>query len=152
MQQRPPPSARIMSHVTTGHCQDQETVLEQYKNSFRSYMCSISFCLHSWPMLLLNTFQNLFLYFLCVWLFRVLVAACGILIMVGRIFSGGVRDSQLRVPSCGVWDLAPLPGTEPGPLHWECGVLATGPPGKSLKCFSMSLHLLQAPFPSPYLY
>ena len=26
---------------------------------------------------------------------------------------------------------APWPGVEPGPLHWERGVLATGPPGKS---------------------
>ena len=23
------------------------------------------------------------------------------------------------------------PGIEPGPLHWDCRVLATGPPGKS---------------------
>ena len=39
--QLPPP--RIMSHVTTEHCQDQETVLEQYKNSYRSYICFTSF-------------------------------------------------------------------------------------------------------------
>lgn len=29
-------------------------------------------------------------------------------------------------------DLVPQPGIEPRTLHWECGVLATGPPGKSL--------------------
>ena len=32
-----------------------------------------------------------------------------------------------------MWDLAPRPGIETHPrlLHWEYGVLATGPPGKS---------------------
>ena len=33
--------------------------------------------------------------------------------------------------SCGMWDLVPWPGIEPWPLHWEHGVLATRPPGKS---------------------
>ena len=32
--------------------------------------------------------------------------------------------------SCSTWDLVPWPSTEPGTLHWECGVLATGSPGK----------------------
>ena len=27
-------------------------------------------------------------------------------------------------------------GSNLGPLHWECGVLLTGPPGKSLEYFS----------------
>ena len=35
--------------------------------------------------------------------------------------------------TCGMWDIVPWPGIEPpGHLHWECGVLATGLPGKSL--------------------
>ena len=34
---------------------------------------------------------------------------------------------------CSMWDLVPQPGIEPVPLHWEHGVLTTGPPGKSLK-------------------
>ena len=34
--------------------------------------------------------------------------------------------------NCSTWDLVPRPGIEPGPLHWERGVLATGPPVKSL--------------------
>ena len=40
----------------------------------------------------------------------------------------------LPVPglSCGIWDLVPWPGSNPGPLHWEHRVLTTGPPGKSL--------------------
>ena len=29
-------------------------------------------------------------------------------------------------------DLFPQPRIEPGPLHWGCKVLTTGPPGKSL--------------------
>ena len=28
--------------------------------------------------------------------------------------------------------LGPWPGLNPHPLHWKCGVLITGPPGKSL--------------------
>ena len=34
--------------------------------------------------------------------------------------------------SCGMQDLVPWPGIEPGPLHWEHGVLTAGPPGKVL--------------------
>ena len=30
--------------------------------------------------------------------------------------------------SCSLWNLAPGPGSNPGPLNWEHGVLATGPP------------------------
>ena len=33
--------------------------------------------------------------------------------------------------SYGTWDLVPDQGLNPGPLRWEHGVLATGPPGKS---------------------
>ena len=42
---------------------------------------------------------------LFIWLYRVLVAACGIYFLDQR--------------------------SSPGPLHWEHGVLAAGPPGKS---------------------
>ena len=37
--------------------------------------------------------------------------------------------------NCGMWDLAcgiPDQGSKLAPLHWECGVLAIGPPGKPL--------------------
>ena len=46
----------------------------------------------------------------------------------------------LAVPglSCSMWDLVCWPGIKPGPLHWETGVLATGPPGKSLFMFFMT--------------
>ena len=32
---------------------------------------------------------------------------------------------------CGIWNLVTWLGIEPGPLHWEHWILATGPPGKS---------------------
>ena len=35
--------------------------------------------------------------------------------------------------SCSKQDLVPWPGIEPRPQAWERGVLATGPPGKSLR-------------------
>ena len=35
-----------------------------------------------------------------------------------------------RIFSCRIWDLAPWAEIEPGPVHWEHGVLAIGPPGK----------------------
>ena len=37
----------------------------------------------------------------------------------------------MKTLSCGRWDLVPWPGLKLGPLHWECAVLATGPPWKS---------------------
>ena len=41
-----------------------------------------------------------------------------------------VATFQLLVVACGV--SFPDQGSNPGPLHWECRVLTTGPPGKSL--------------------
>ena len=40
-----------------------------------------------------------------------------------------------------IWDLSSLPGSEPGPLAWKCGVLTPGVPGKS--CQFSSSFLLQ---------
>ena len=40
-----------------------------------------------------------------------------------------VAACKLLVVACGT--LFPDQGLNPGPLRWECGVLATGPPGKS---------------------
>ena len=37
------------------------------------------------------------------------------------------------VVACGIQ--FPDQGSNPGPLHWERGVLTTGPPGKSPFCF-----------------
>ena len=38
--------------------------------------------------------------------------------------------------SCSLWDVVPWLESEPGPLQWECRVLATEPPGKSLDIIS----------------
>ena len=69
-------------------------------------------------------FFNLF-----IWLCRVLVVARGNFDLHCRI---GIFSCGMWALSCSMWDLVPWPGVEPRPLHWECGVLATGPPGKSL--------------------
>ena len=41
-----------------------------------------------------------------------------------------VAACELLVVECGIW--VPNQQSNPSPLHWECGVLATGPPGKPL--------------------
>ena len=68
----------------------------------------------------LKLFKKIFIY---------LFGCTGVLVVAWRIFS------------CGMWDLAPLPGVEPGPLHWKCRVLATGPSGKSLFTSFQDTHL-----------
>ena len=42
-----------------------------------------------------------------------------------------VASRQVFSFHCTTWDLLPWREIEPGPLHWEHGVLATGPPEKS---------------------
>ena len=45
--------------------------------------------------------------------------------------------------SCSMQDLVPRPGsTNLGPLHWECGILAAGPPRKSPWCIIFFSHYL----------
>ena len=65
---------------------------------------------------LLLFLKNVYLF---IWLHQVLVVSCGIF-AVARAGSSSLNQ-----------------GSNPGPLRWECGVLATGPPGKS--CFSSFL-------------
>ena len=45
---------------------------------------------------------------------------------------------QILVAACGIQ--FPDQGSNPDPLHWEQGVLATGPPGKSQTSSRMSKH------------
>ena len=40
-----------------------------------------------------------------------------------------IAACELLAVACAVW--FPDQGLNTGPLHWECGVLATGQPGKS---------------------
>ena len=57
-------------------------------------------------------------FYLFIWLHWVLFVVCG-------IFSG-----SMQTLSCGMWDPLPYQGSNPCPLHWECRLLATGPPRK----------------------
>ena len=57
-----------------------------------------------------------------------LVVACKLLVVTCKIL----------VAVCGIW--FPDQGCNPGPLHWNRGVLATGQPGKS----RLSLKLFQS--------
>ena len=79
-----------------------------------------------------------------IWLCQVLVAAlrifnlrCGMWNL--RLWhSGFLAVAFIRlVAACGIW--FPAQGSNTGPLHWECRVLATGPPGKSLVCVCLFL-------------
>ena len=45
--------------------------------------------------------------------------------------------------ACGI--LVPWPRIEPGPWHWEHGVLATGPPGNSHTCILVSASDMSSP-------
>ena len=72
--------------------------------------------------------SNYFLFFfffkyLFIWLCQVLIAAHGIFDLCCKVWS----------LNCSMWDLIPWPGMEPGPLHCQHGVLATGSSGKYLK-------------------
>ena len=71
-----------------------------------------------------------------------------------RHTGSSLRHADFLVAAC-MWDLVPQPGIEPGPpLHWERGVLPTGPPGKSSSCFQptdysvcLLRHLLELALP-----
>lgn len=54
----------------------------------------------------------------------VLVVACRIF----HLHCKGTFSCDMQTPSCGMWDPVPQPGSNPGPLHWECRALAIGPP------------------------
>ena len=58
-------------------------------------------------------------FFFFFWLRQVLIAACG-------IFSLHCSIQDFLVAACGIY--FPDQGSNRGPLHYECRVLATGPP------------------------
>ena len=115
-----------------------------YTHSF-----SDSFFLKIFKRFILNIyllFINLF------WLRQVLVAAHGIFVTACGIFSCSIQDLLLRyadslVVACGIQ--FPDQGSNPGPLHWEHGILPTGPPGKSRRllldspCFGQIKAMIQ---------
>ena len=71
-------------------------------------LLGLSSCLVVPPYLFLKK-KNIFKF---IWLPQVLVVAC-------RVFSCGIRTL-----SRGMWDQFSDQGSNPGPLHWELGVLA----------------------------
>ena len=88
--------------------------------------------------------QLFFLSYLFIWVHWVLAAACGIFILTFimnpqlqhveyffKLWHVESLDVACKLLSCSMWDLVPDQGSNLGPLHWELGVLATGPPGKS---------------------
>ena len=68
--------------------------------------------------------------YLLIWLRQVLVVAHGIFNLHCGMWDLSVSAGKLLVAACGIY--FPDQGWNPGPLHWKCRVLATGPPGKSL--------------------
>ena len=65
------------------------------------------------------------------------------LLLKKYLFGCAESVAALGIFSCNTWDLVPWPKIEPWPLHWELGVLATGPPGKSpYICFIYFLWIL----------
>jgi hypothetical protein len=50
-----------------------------------------------------------------------------------------VEACEPLVEACGIW--FPDQKSNPGPLHWEHGVLAFGPPGKSQHHIISSIHI-----------
>ena len=88
-------------------------ILARLKNRKYLYFCSLG---------LQQVFMGA-LIFLFIWLHQVLAVAQGIL------FIFLVVAWELLVVACGI--LVPLPGSNPGLLHWKHRSLAAGPPGKS---------------------
>ena len=80
-----------------------------HNQDFISSVCQVDF------------FFAFYLFILNIYIF---IWLCQVLVVANKIFS------------CTTWDLVPLLGNEPGGsiqcLCWGHGVLATGPPGKSL--------------------
>ena len=76
-------------------------------------------------------FSKLFIYLAP----QVLAAACGIFILTCvmnlQLQQVESLDVACELLSSSMWDLVPDQGSNLGRLHWELGVLATGPPGKS---------------------
>jgi len=85
------------------------------------------------------------------WFKNYILVLCWVLVAARRIF-----NCSMGTLSCGMWDLFTDQGSNPGPLHWEHGALATGPPGKSLTLMSHEVWLwtshLTPTSPLPFLF
>ena len=93
----------------------------RFRHSIPLPMCTIFSLLNSsfsMALFLSSIYVSLF-----IWLCQVSVEACG-------IFCLHCSTRSLSVASCRIQFSDQ--GLNPGPMHWEPGVLAIGPPGKSL--------------------
>ena len=59
------------------------------------------------------------------------------LLFIGLHGESSIFPVACTIFSCSMWDLVPWPGIEPRPPALELGVLASGPPGKSLQTDSL---------------
>ena len=62
-----------------------------------------------------------------------LLTCCLISLFLKILIDGLIWLYWVLVAACAIW--FPYQGWNPRPLHWEHGVLATGPPGKSFLDF-----------------
>ena len=73
-------------------------------------------------------FFYIYLY-LFIWLHQVSPVTHGIFTLAYGMQEISGIACELWIVACNIW--FPDQGSNPGPLHWECGVSAIGPPGKS---------------------
>ena len=102
-----------------------------YKTAYWAYQ--------TWPRQLSHVFCLVLFWFgfnLGLLKIKTFIWLCGSLFLHtgSLIFHRGVWTLSLVL-----WDTVTWPGVEPGPLRWECGFSAIGPPGKSVrhKIFSL---------------
>ena len=81
-------------------------------------------------MILLIDWLIFYIYlYLLIWLHQVLPVTRGIFTLAYGTQELSVVACELLIAACSIQ--FPDQGSNPGPLHWECGVSTTRPPGKS---------------------
>ena len=76
--------------------------------------------------------------------------SCGMWYLWSSLWHAGslVAACKLSAAACGIW--LPNQGSNPGPLHWERRVIASGPLGKFLSKASFNISHLVLPHISTY--
>ena len=117
----------------------RHTIFQSGHNWYSHQLCMRApGALHTPQHLVLQSpFLKIFILF--IWLHWVLVVVWAIFI-----------NMQTLAAACGIW--FPDYGWNPGSLHWENGVLATGPPGKSCRALFNSFEYMQFSVSHPTLY
>ena len=99
---------------------------------FVFYICeSVPFCIYTIGIIFIPFYFLIFILFIFyLFILAVLGLSCGT-----QDLCCGMWDPQLQHTDSQLWHACgiqfPNQGSNPGPLHWEHGVLPTGPPGKS---------------------